>query len=151
MCMCVRERECVCFFGLAVWHINNCRFLMPNHFLNINSSISNNSVLRTKTLLFQAIQLSISTQFSSIWSIDRTLSGATTLGQCRPGSDGNEGELYIPQNFSIAGALPSDCLVSYPGHSLGESYPSAEMQSVYCTAPTDWAKEKERVRAFLFL
>ena len=26
-----------------------------------------------------------------------------------------------------------------PGHSLGESYPSAEKQSVYSTAPPDWA------------
>ena len=32
-------------------------------------------------------------------------------------------------------------LVSYPGHSLGgDSYPSAEKQSVYSTAPADWAK-----------
>ena len=31
-------------------------------------------------------------------------------------------------------------LVSYPGHSLGESYPSAEMQSVYSEATADWAK-----------
>ena len=35
---------------------------------------------------------------------------------------------------------PSDCLVSYPGHSLvGGSYPSAEKQSVYSTASFDWA------------
>ena len=27
------------------------------------------------------------------------------------------------------------------GHSLGESYTSAEMQSVYSAAPADWAKE----------
>ena len=32
------------------------------------------------------------------------------------------------------------CLVSYTGHSLGaESYPSAEVQSMYSTAPADWA------------
>ena len=29
--------------------------------------------------------------------------------------------------------------MSYPGHSLGGSYPSAEVQSVYSTAPADWA------------
>ena len=29
----------------------------------------------------------------------------------------------------------SDCLVSYPGHSLGVSNPSADVQSVYSTAP----------------
>ena len=71
-----------------------------------------------KTVLFLTIQFSISTQFSSIWLIDRTLSGATTLGQSGPGSDGNEGILHIPQSFSITGVSPSDCLESYPGHLL---------------------------------
>ena len=50
-------------------------------------------------------------QFSSIWPIDRTLSGATTPGQSGPGSDGNEGLLHIPQSSSITGTSPSDCLV----------------------------------------
>ena len=45
--------------------------------------------------------------------------GATTPGQSGPGSDGNEGVLRIPQISSIAGTSTSDCLVSYPGHSLG--------------------------------
>ena len=65
-----------------------------------------------KTELFQAIQLSISTQFSFIWPINRTLSGATTLGQSQPGSKGNEGVFRIPQSFSITVASPSDCLGS---------------------------------------
>ena len=39
----------------------------------------------------------------------------------------------------IAKAKPSDCLVSYLGYSLEESYLSAEIQSVYSTAPADWA------------
>ena len=43
--------------------------------------------------------------------MDRTLSGATTLGQSELGSDGNEGVLRIPQSTSITEALPSDCLV----------------------------------------
>ena len=43
--------------------------------------------------------------------------------------------LYIPQSSSITGISPSDRLVSYPGHSLGESYASAEMLLVYSTAP----------------
>ena len=55
------------------------------------------------------------------------LSGATTPGQSGPRSDGNEGVLNIPQSSSITGVSPSDCLLSYPGHLLGESYPSAEM------------------------
>ena len=82
-------------------------------------------------LLFQAIQLNIRSQFSSIWPIDMTLSCATTPNQNGPGSDGNEGVLCIPQSSIITWTSPSDCLVSYPGH-------SAE-KSVYSTAPADWA------------
>ena len=124
----------------------------------------------SKTVLFQIIQFSISTQFkckyclivknisisnysvysnnsvqhkyavSSIQPMNRALLGATTPGQGGPGSDGNEGVLRIPQSSSTAGTSPSDCLVLYPGHSLGGgSYPSAEVQSVYSTAPADWA------------
>ena len=54
-----------------------------------------------KTVLFQAIQFSISTQFSSVWLIDMTLSGATTLAQSGPGTGGNKGVLCIPQSSSI--------------------------------------------------
>ena len=70
--------------------------------------------------------------------MDKTLSGATTPGESDPESDGTEGVLRIPQSSNIIGASPTDCLVSYLGHSLGESYPSAEKQSVYSTAPADW-------------
>ena len=76
---------------------------------------------------------------SSIWPIDRNLSGAATKVQSKPGRDGNEGVLYISQSCSITGASQSDYLVSYPGHSLGESYTSAEMQSVYSIAPGNLA------------
>ena len=41
--------------------------------------------------------------------------------------------------FLKAPELPLDCLVSYLGHSLGESYSSSEMQSVYSTAQADGA------------
>ena len=61
----------------------------------------------------------MSMQFSSIWPIDRVLSGATALGQSRPGSDGNEGVLRMPLNSSITETLPSYCLVSYLGYLLG--------------------------------
>ena len=60
-----------------------------------------------KTVLLQTIQLSISIQFSSIWPTDRTLSGATTLDQSGPGSDGNEGVLRISQSANVTGASPS--------------------------------------------
>ena len=70
--------------------------------------------------------------------MDRTLSGVITPGQSGSGSRGNKGVVCIPQSSSIDGVSPSDCLVSYPGLSLVESYPSAEMHSVYSTAPADW-------------
>ena len=54
------------------------------------------------------------------------LLGATTTGTGGPGSTVSEGMLRIPEKFSITGASPSDCLVSYTGHSLGKSYPSAK-------------------------
>ena len=66
------------------------------------------------------------------------LSGATTSSLSGPGSDGNKGVLCIPQSSCITGTTPSDCLVSYPGHSLVGSYSSTEKQSVYSTAPADW-------------
>ena len=70
--------------------------------------------LNVKTVLVQAIQFSISTQFSSIWPTDRTLWGASTPGQSRPENDDNKRVLCIPQSS------PSDRLVSYLGHSFGE-------------------------------
>ena len=84
----------------------------------------------------ETIQYCISTPFNSIRAIDRTILGATTPGQSGPGSDCNERVFHILQISSITGTAPSDCLVSYPGH-LRESYPAAEMQSVYSTAPAD--------------
>ena len=108
-------------------------------FWTIQFSVS--KVSMSKTVPHQTIQSSKSMQFSSIWPRHRALSGATTLSQNRPGSDANEGVLRIPQSFSIIWTSLLDCLVSYPGHSLGEgSYPSVEVQSVYSTAPADWAK-----------
>ena len=47
---------------------------------------------------------------SSIWPIDRALSGASTQGHSGPGSDSNERVLYIPETSSITGAILSDCL-----------------------------------------
>ena len=85
----------------------------------------------SKTVQFQTIKFSISTPFSSIWTIDRTQSSATIPGQRGPGSDGNKGVPCILQSFSITETSLSDCLVSYPGHSVGESYPSAGMQLMY--------------------
>ena len=78
---------------------------------------------------------------SSIWPIDRILSGAKVPGHSGRGSNVNEEILHISQS-SRAKPSPSGYLVSYPGHLLVESYPSAEMQMVYSAAPANWAREK---------
>ena len=59
-------------------------------------------------------------------SRDRTLSGGTTPGQ---GSNGNGRVLCISQSSSIIGDSPSDCLVTYSGHSLGEFLPPLQKDS----------------------
>ena len=52
------------------------------------------------------------------------------------GAMAKKGVICFPQSSCITATSPSDCLVSYPEHSLeGRSYSSAEMQSVYSTAP----------------
>ena len=71
--------------------------------------------------------------------MDRTLTGAIIPGQSGPGSDVNKGVFRIPQTSNITGTSPSDYFVSYLGHSMGGSYPSAEKQLVYSTAPADRA------------
>ena len=68
-----------------------------------------------QTALIQTIQFSISMQLV----LFKTLSGATIPGRKGPGSNSNKEVLRSPQISSITKTLPSDCLVSYPGHSLG--------------------------------
>ena len=76
----------------------------------------------------------------SFLPIDRTLSDATTLDQSAPESDEKEEVFIIPQSSNVTGTSPSDCLLSYPGNSLGVgSYSSSKMQSVYSTTPAKWA------------
>ena len=55
------------------------------------------TLLNVKTVLFQAIQFSIITQFSSISSIDRTLSGATIPGQSGQGVMAMKGYSAFPK------------------------------------------------------
>ena len=78
--------------------------------------------LNIKTVLFQAIQFSKSTQFSSTWPKDRTLSDATTPGQSGPGSNGNQGMLHILQSSGITETSPSDWLVGFNGISTFVGY-----------------------------
>ena len=75
---------------------------------------------------------------SSIWPIDMTLSGATTL-------DLRAMIMNRYFAFSKAPALLESChqIVWYHIQDTawwGGSYPSAEMQSVYSTALADWIK-----------
>ena len=83
-------------------------------------------------------QFSTSTQFSFIRPVDKTLSGAKTPDLNGPKSDGSKGIFCIPESYSITGASLSDRLASYLGRLLGESFPTAETQSVYSTATADW-------------
>ena len=74
-------------------------------------------------------------------------------GQSGPGSDSNKEVLHIPQSSSITGISPSDCLVSYPGHWPGVcvgggTYPYAEVQLVYSTAPANWASGLFSAKSF---
>ena len=57
--------------------------------------------LNVETVLFHAIHLSISTQFSSIKPIERTVSGATILGHVGPESDGNKEVLAFPKSLAF--------------------------------------------------
>ena len=100
---------------------------LPTLLLSQTIQFCVSTVSMLKTILF-----SISTQFSSIWLIDRALSGATTLGQNGPESNGNEGVLCIPQNSSITRTLPSDLFSVISRTLVGAGiYLSAEMQLVF--------------------
>ena len=59
---------------------------------------------------------------SSIWPIDRTLSGATIPGLSGAVSNGNERVLHIPEIYK-AGASSSDGLMSYLRHTFGGLIP----------------------------
>ena len=79
-------------------------------------------------------------QYSSIWHIDKIPSCTAAPSQSGPGNNTNERVLCIPHRSSITGISPSYCLVTYPRHSLEESYTSAKMWSLYSIVPCDWAK-----------
>ena len=120
----------------------NCKHIFLIKFLNELSLFFLHTVKGFQVLLCNSNNLTsvICLQFKCqtilFDHIDRTRCRATTSVH-RPVSDDNKGELCIPQS-SKTGASPSDCLVSYPKHSLREFYSSVEMQSVYSTASADW-------------
>ena len=66
--------------------------------------------------------------------------GTTTAGQSGSGSNGNEEVLHIPekyQNWSLINRWFS--VISKTLIEVGKFYSPAEMQSLYSTAPADWA------------
>ena len=109
--------------------------------------------LNNQTVLFLTIQFSISHLFAlrlkvnSIWPTDRTLSGATILGQSRPGSNGNKEVFHIPQSSCITVGSPSDCLVSYPRYSVEVFYSCEKRLSLYFTGPTNLTEFHFRLMA----
>ena len=78
--------------------------------------------LDDQIVLFQTIQFSISHFFAHSLNVN-----------------GNEGVLHISQN-SKAGAAPSDCFVSYSGHSLGGVLPLCRdaVTRFYCITQLGW-------------
>ena len=71
-----------------------------------------------------------------MWLIHKNLSGAITQSQSWPVNDGNKRVLHIPQSSNITKVSPSDLLMTYPGHLLGEFYTTAEMQYILQPKPT---------------
>ena len=96
---------------------------MSKQFYFKQISLASVRSLNFKTVLLQVIQFTICSHFFSIWPIDGSISVATTPGQSGSGNHGKEGVLHIPQSSSITVTSPSDCLMSYPGHTSGAVLP----------------------------
>ena len=81
------------------------------------------------------------------WFIYRNLTSTMTPGQSRTGNNSIEGVLHIPPKLlGCSLIIRWFRVISRTLVGLGEgSYPSAEVQSVYSTAPADWAKKMEFV------
>ena len=72
------------------------------------------------------------------------------LGHSEPGSNDNEGVLHIPQGPCITGTSPSDCLVSYLGHSLGGVLPfSREAVGVFYSP--SWLGKREYDTPYIYI
>ena len=86
---------------------------------------------------------------SSNLLIDRILSDASIPGQNGPGSDGNQRVLLITQSSKHYGSLTIRLYnVIYRSLVVGWGLTlSAEMQSVYSTAPADYAGNYLRIIA----
>ena len=102
--------------------------------------------LNDQTIIFLTIWFNVSHLFplslnvkKFYLTIDRILSGATTPGRNWFGSNRNEEVLHIPQS-STDWSLTIRCFI-FMNRALvgvGGCYLTAEMQSVYSTAPAEW-------------
>ena len=75
---------------------------------------------------------------NSIWPIEETLTGTTTLNQNGHGSNGNEGEFHIWQSSRI-GASPSGTVLYHTQDTRwgGMPYTSVYVWSVFSTTPAN--------------
>ena len=116
-----------------------------------NNSIKHQSFVYTQlndpTVLFLTIQFSVSyclhsVKYQTVLFDPQIRPYQVLPPQARVDQRAMAIKLYVmsSQSASITGASPSDYLMLYPGQSFGwGSYSTAEMQSVYSTAPGDWA------------
>ena len=106
-----------------VFYISNmiCKHILLIHtvkWFQVSLCITKNSILH---------KLFVCSQFKCkivLFDLYRALSSG-------PGSNNNEGVIWIPQSSSITGTSSSDCLMSYPGNSL-------KRHSVLYTALSYW-------------
>ena len=145
------------WFGWVLWHINHCRLFNAKSSLYVYIKYIWFGLVEfhgISTIVGYLMPNSIFTYILNIWFVSTFYrctgkwssshlfalsqivlfdqSSATSLGQSGHWDDGNEGVLCIPQSSS-----PSDCCVINRTFVGGRSYPSAEMQSIYSTAPAD--------------
>ena len=111
-----------------------------------------NPFLYRQTVLFQTIQFSISTQFSSLWPIESTLSGASTPGQSGPGCDWNKGVLCMPGSLTfrlvsvISRTLVREVLLLCRDAVSG---PTAVWHSIHAIHNYHWSKHINKERNIL--
>ena len=84
--------------------------------------------------------LSISTQFSSIRPINRSLSRATIPGRVELGAMTMKGFSAFPKPPALLEPYHENVNVISRKH-VGESHPFTEVQSVYLTTPADCARK----------
>ena len=91
---------------------------------------------KCQTVLFQTIQFSISTQFCSIWPIDRTLLSSTTLGRVDLGSMAKKGYSAFPKAPALLDILTFKLFNVISRILVRGSCPTTVVQLEYSTIPS---------------